>query len=128
MKKTLLLTLIFLPFLTPSFSQTSIDIFAGVNNSAFSNGLSSLSMFQKSSIHIGIGAEKKLSNTFSFRPQLMYSAQGNREIKEGVIQAKVNYLNLPLTFAFDSPYLILGPQIGYLIDSKFEKRFMKLIK
>jgi hypothetical protein len=120
MKKILLIGLLtFLPILT--FSQNKIGIFAGGNASTFSDGiLESFGIHSNSfSFHLGAVYEYQFSEKISFRPKLVFSQQGDREDYDDTIKYEVTYLNLPINFKFfNNPYIIAGPQIGFLLDTK----------
>lgn len=94
-------------------------------------GASTLIGFQ-----IGGFAEIKLSEKFSFQPELMYSAQGgNQEYSEDFgdgdffkaeSELKLAYLNIPLMakyYATPKLSFEFGPQIGFLLSAKNEGTF-----
>ena len=120
MRKKLLIGLLTLISFS-SFSQDKIGILAGINASTLSDGiLESFGIHSNSfSFHLGAVYEKKLSEKISFRPKLIYSQQGDREDFDDNIKYETSYINIPLNFKFfKQPYLIAGPQIGFLIDTK----------
>ncbi|MFI1770385.1 porin family protein [Thalassobellus citreus] len=120
MRKKLLIGLLTLITFS-SFSQDKIGIIAGINASTLSDGiLESFGIHSNSfSFHLGAVYEKKLSEKISFRPRLIYSQQGDREDFYDNIKYETSYINIPLNFKFfKQPYLIAGPQIGFLIDTK----------
>ncbi len=119
--KKLLITgiLILLPFLT--FSQNKFGVFAGVNAATLSDGLlESVYIGSNSfSFHIGGVYELELKEKIAFRPKLIYSQQGDREDLDNHIRYELTYLNIPLNIKFfKSPYLLFGPQVGILINTK----------
>jgi hypothetical protein len=120
MKKTLLIGLLsFLPLI--SFSQDKIGVFAGINASTLSDGiLESFGIHSNSfSLHIGATYETNLSDNIAFRPKLVFSQQGDHEDFNDNIKYETSYINIPLSFKFfKQPYLIAGPQIGFLINTK----------
>ncbi len=71
------------------------------------------------SLHIGGVYELTLNEKISFRPKIVYNKQGNSESLTDNIQYVTSYINLPLNFKFfNQPYLLAGPQIGFLLDTK----------
>ena len=122
MKRTFFFGLLtFLPFL--SFSQNKIGILAGVNGSTLSDGLlESFGIHSNSfSLHLGAVYELDFSEKITFRPKLVYSQQGDREDFYDNIKYQTSYINIPLNFKFfNKPYILAGPQIGFLLDT--EKR------
>jgi hypothetical protein len=120
MKKTIFIGLLtLLPFLT--FSQDKIGVFAGINASTLSDRiLESFGIHSNSfSLHIGATYETELSDKIVFRPKLVFSQQGDREDFNDNIKYETSYINIPLSFKFfKQPYLIAGPQIGVLINTK----------
>ena len=82
--------------------------------------------------HIGGFVEIKVSDTFSFQPELLYSSQGFTEDETGYIdgyyydaegKTKLDYLNIPLMAKFYATKqfsLEFGPQIGILLSAKQE--------
>lgn len=120
MKRPLLFGLIIL-LSTHSFSQSKIGFFAGGNASTFSNGiLESFGIHSNSfSFHLGGVYEYQFSEKISFRPKLVFSQQGDREDYDDNIKYEVTYLNFPMNFKFfNKPYIVAGPQIGFLLDTK----------
>ncbi|MFL1013697.1 porin family protein [Flavisericum labens] len=123
-----ILLISFFPLLT--FSQNQFGIIAGINNSTLSDGFLKHVPIQKSfGLHLGGLYQHELNNNISFRPKLMLSLQGDREksndsyLSTAIIDYKLGYINIPLDFKFFSkPYVIVGPQIGFLISTKKEDR------
>lgn len=81
----------------------------------------------RASLHFGVVAEFKISDVFSFQPELIYSSQGAKETyyydyneyDEDVY--KLDYLNIPLMAKFyvaKGFSLEAGPQIGFLLAAK----------
>ena len=76
----------------------------------------------RTAFHVGFVAEIVISETFSFQPELLYSAQGadwSEDGFEGTTQ--VDYLNVPLMAKFyvgEGFSLEAGPQIGFLLSAK----------
>lgn len=128
MKKSIII--IMLVFLMPfsSFSQTSFGVFGGLNSSFFSDGfLKKTEISTTLGFHLGVVSEINLNRQIAFRPKLFFSQEGDREKYNGrsgyiagnSIDYKLSYINLPLNFKFFSkPYIIVGPQFGYLLETK----------
>lgn len=82
--------------------------------------------------HIGLFTDVKLSDKFSFQPELLYSAQGTQFdyviFFEGnnystSSKLKLGYINIPLMIKFYADkkfYLEFGPQIGFLTKADLE--------
>jgi len=120
MKKTLLIGLILL-FSYNVFSQDKIGVFAGINGSSLSDGFLKSGYLGSNSFsfHIGGLYELRLTEKITFRPKLLFSQQGDREDFDDNIRYETSYLNIPLDFKFfNKPYLLFGPQVGFLIDTK----------
>lgn len=71
--------------------------------------------------NLGVMAEIKISDKFSFQPELMYSGQGydSNMASEGIIA--LNYLNVPLMakyYVTKGLSLEAGPQMGFLLSTK----------
>ncbi|MFD0836703.1 porin family protein [Mariniflexile aquimaris] len=120
MKKTLLIGLILL-FSYNVSSQDKIGVFAGINGSSLSNGFLKSGYLGSNSFsfHIGGLYEFRFTEKIAFRPKLLFSQQGDREDFDDNIKYETSYLNIPLNFKFfNKPYLLFGPQVGFLIDTK----------
>jgi len=128
MKKIILSALAVFAFGFANAQEAKFGVKGALNISSLSGDVedaSSLIGFQ-----IGGFAEFKISDTFSFQPELMYSAQGGKESYtesfSGVkhteeITTKLGYLNIPLMAKFyvaKSFSLEVGPQIGFLLSAK----------
>lgn len=107
------------------FSQNKFGVFAGVSNSTISDGfLGKFYLGSEMTFHIGGLYEFELTEKIAFRPKIVYSQQGDREkndytfIDVRSVDYKLSYLNIPLNFKFfNKPYLIIGPQIGFLLST-----------
>lgn len=86
----------------------------------------------RTAFHVGAVAEIKISDKFSFQPELLYSAQGVKEdysenfggteikIEETI---KYDYLNIPLMakyYVAEGFSIEAGPQVGFLMSAKYE--------
>ncbi|WP_111309160.1 porin family protein [Confluentibacter sediminis] len=129
MNKTIFFLLIFCPEIL--FSQAEFGVIGGINNSRLTNGF--LKDFETESsfggLHLGAFMELNISDKISFYPKILYSQQGDRKKTETQsrfnaptqIDYKLDYINVPLNIKFFSkPYLFVGPQIGFLINTKKE--------
>lgn len=77
----------------------------------------------RTSIHAGLVAEIIVSDNFSVQPELLYSGQGASATFEGGGRYKLDYITLPVLAKFPiakSLSLETGPQIGFLISSKYK--------
>ena len=124
MKKLLIFTIIALFGFVPANAQDiNFGAKAGVNISSI-NGDEVESFDSRTGFHVGFVAEIVISETFSFQPELLYSAQGadysedGFEAFEGTV--KLDYLNVPLMAKFyvgEGFSLEAGPQIGLLLSA-----------
>ena len=76
----------------------------------------------KTSFHIGALVEIPVTEKFSVQPELMYSGQGAKDDSSDD-ELKLDYINLPIMAKFyvaEGFSLEAGPQVGFLINSKFE--------
>jgi Outer membrane protein beta-barrel domain len=122
MKKITITLFLLIPLMT--FSQNEFAVIGGISNSFLSEGiLEKVPVEDKFGVFIGGVYEHMLTEKVSFRPKLIFSLQGDREkggsFSTSAIDYKLTYLNIPLNFKFFSkPYLLIGPQIGFLLDTK----------
>jgi len=84
------------------------------------------------SFHVGVVAEIKFSEQFSFQPELLYSAQGSKEeYSESFAgetvdfeeKLKLDYINIPLMakyYVSENFAIEAGPQVGFLISANAE--------
>lgn len=122
MKKLLFFTAIVLfGFTYVSAQDINFGAKAGVNFTTITgDDLDSFS--SRTAFHLGFVAEIGITETFSFQPELLYSAQGSdysEDSFEGSL--KVDYLNLPLMAKFyvaEGFSLEAGPQVGFLLSAK----------
>lgn len=98
--------------------------FKGGLNLSFITGDGTDNFDSKIAFHIGVVSEITISENFSFQPELLYSAQGDKETFEGTdIKYKLDYLNVPLMVKYyvsEGFSLEAGPQLGFLLSSKAE--------
>ncbi|PRP67580.1 porin family protein [Nonlabens agnitus] len=104
-----------------SNAQDKIGVFAGVSAVSLSDGLLERVGITSSNsfvFHAGVNYETVVTDKISFAPKLVYSQQGDREDDIRGIQYSTSYINAPLNFKFfNQPYILAGPQIGFLIDT-----------
>ncbi|NNK17678.1 MAG: PorT family protein [Maribacter sp.] len=122
MKKLLFFTAIVLfGFTYVSAQEIDFGAKAGVNFATITgDDLDSFS--SRTAFHLGFVAEIGITETFSFQPELLYSAQGADYSEDGFEgSVKVDYLNLPLMAKFyvaEGFSLEAGPQVGFLLSAK----------
>ena len=123
MKKLSILTAIILfGFTSVNAQDINFGAKAGVNFATIT-GDDVESFSSRTAFHVGFVAEIVISETFSFQPELLYSAQGadwdEGDGFEGT--TKVDYLNVPLMAKFyvgEGFSLEAGPQVGFLLSAK----------
>ncbi|WNW01172.1 porin family protein [Tenacibaculum sp. HL-MS23] len=78
----------------------------------------------RTSFHIGIYNEIKVTDRFSIQPEVVYSSQGVNNEANGIDgKVQLDYINIPVMLKFylaDSFYLEAGPQIGFLVNDEIE--------
>ncbi|SDS94060.1 porin family protein [Winogradskyella sediminis] len=81
----------------------------------------------RTAFHLGAVAEISISEKFSVQPELLYSIQGAKFEEDGYEETlKYDYLNLPIMakyYVAEGFSLEAGPQIGFLLSSKYEAEF-----
>lgn len=120
MKKIALLIGLIILLSFSVYSQNKVGIFAGINGSSLSDGFLKSSYIGSNSFgfHFGGLYELPLTEKIAFRPKLLYSQQGDREDFNDNIKYETTYLNIPLNLKFfKQPYLLFGPQVGFLIGT-----------
>jgi len=132
MKKFLIIMMISFFGLTIVGAQNNVEfgIKAGVNLSTIS-GDDAESFSSRTAFHVGFVSEFVISESFSFQPELVYSAQGSDWSEDFVSESfegtyKVDYLNVPLMAKFyvaEGFSLEAGPQVGLLLSAKAEGDF-----
>ena len=78
----------------------------------------------KVGFHVGLYAEWAIAEKFSIQPEVLYSAQGAEGKEDGVdLKMNLDYINIPVMFKYkatDKLSIEAGPQVGFLINSKFK--------
>ncbi len=129
MKKQTIILLGFLFFTFLGYSQIKYNITLGINSSRFSDKFNTIGgkYLNTSSLglSLGVSADLPVSNKISFYPKIIYNQIGDRDedydgrIAIDKFDYKLNYLSIPLNFKFfNKPYVLFGPQIGFLISQK----------
>ena len=127
MKKTALIILVFLSI--NSYSQNNFGVFGGLNLNLVNEGvLGSITPENSIGLHLGVLYEHELNDKFKLRPKIVFSQQGDATKTElynvflvTSLDYKTTYLNIPLDIKFGNKiYLIAGPQIGFLLNTKKE--------
>jgi hypothetical protein len=122
MKKLLFFTAIVLfGFTYVSAQDVNFGAKAGVNFATIT-GDDVDSFSSRTAFHLGFVAEIGITETFSFQPELLYSAQGSDYDEDGFEgTVEVDYLNVPLMAKFyvaEGFSLEAGPQVGFLLSAK----------
>jgi hypothetical protein len=126
MKKLILFVALAIFVIANSNAQINFGAKAGVNFATITGD--DVDIFDgRTAFHVGVVAEIVISETFSFQPELLYSAQGadySDDEFEGTF--KLDYLNIPLMAKFyvgEGFSLEAGPQVGFLMSAKDEYDF-----
>lgn len=99
--------------------EVSFGVKGGINLANFV-GDNSKSFDQVTAFNFGAMAEIKLSEKFSFQPELLFSGQGT-SIDDATLEMR--YLNLPLMakyYVTKGLSFEAGPQVGFLASAKME--------
>ncbi len=124
MKKLLIFTAIVLfGFTNVNAQDVNFGAKAGVNFASIT-GDETDDLDMRTSLHVGFVAEMVISETFSFQPELLYSAQGAIDKGDGwKYTVKIDYLNVPLMakyYVAEGFSLEAGPQIGFLLSAEVD--------
>ena len=124
MKNLLIFTVIALFGFVPVNAQDiNFGAKAGVNFASIT-GDETDDLDMRTSLHVGVVAEIVISETFSFQPELLYSAQGAKFKETGYEETyKLDYFNLPLMAKFyvaEGFSIEAGPQIGFLLSAEVD--------
>lgn len=128
MKKTLsIFALIAISICANAQQQVKIGPKAGVNFSTLSNLSKTKTL---TGFYVGAVAELKLTEQFSFQPELLYSSQGAKNVYSETLSGNevqhhnhdiLSYINIPVMgkyFIVNSFSIELGPQFGLLIKAE----------
>ena len=76
----------------------------------------------RTAVHMGAMGEFRLSENYSFQPELLYSMQGAKTVVAGIeYEEKLDYIIVPLIVKYhlDHQFSIeAGPQVGMLMSAK----------
>ena len=75
----------------------------------------------KPGFHVGAYANIPIASSLSFKPELVYSAEGAKEKEDdGTEKINLGYVNLPLLVQYSASgfYAETGPQVGLLLSAK----------
>lgn len=132
MKKLLFTAVVVFAFGVSSAQDMNFGVKAGLNVANLTGDIEDANSLIGA--HAGVFAEFKISDKFSFQPELLFSMQGAKQkFSETEIIAgetytyteeskeKLNYINIPLMakyYAAEKFSLEVGPQIGFLMSAK----------
>lgn len=123
MKKASIL-LVFLVSVFAGYSQrTQFGIKAGVNITDIEDDLAPNATNSETGFHVGGLAHIHLARSFALQPEVVLSSQGARyTLPTYNGETKNYYINVPLLLQYmrSGFRLQTGPQIGFLLSSKFE--------
>jgi len=130
-KRTIILSGVLL-FTFLGYSQIKYNVTLGINSSRFSDEFNTIGgeYINTSSIglSLGLSVDLSISDKISFYPKIIFNQMGDREknydgdwLGLDRIDYKLDYISMPLNFKFfNKPYILFGPQIGFLISQKAE--------
>lgn len=128
MKNLITIFTIFLMFSTTIFSQISFGLKSGVNysNIDFNSGIETIDQVAKETTkpklgyHIGAFLQIPFSEKLAFKPEFLFSTQGQKvNFESNALQ--LNYLKVPLLIEYrfiEKLGIQFGPTIGYLLAAK----------
>ncbi|MBX2971355.1 MAG: PorT family protein [Cyclobacteriaceae bacterium] len=133
--KRITLVLVILCSAYLSFAQLSGGAKAGINLASmyFKSDDQTETTDMVIGFQLGGYLNYKISETFIFQPELVFSRLGGKESEydpnsqeEIDVQFKLNYLAVPLNFKFqvnENFGLLVGPQIGFMVGAKAKVDF-----
>ena len=112
-------------FVNLNAQEVKFGVKAGLNLASISRD-DTEDLDGRTSFHIGGVVEIKITDKFSFQPELLYSAQGAKstyedQFEKDEITIKLDYINLPLMakyYVAEGFSIEAGPQIGFLMNSE----------
>lgn len=136
MKKLFLTaTLAVLGFTTMNAQEVKFGAKAGLNIASLKSDTNEFKdLDSKTSYHVGVMAELKISDKFAVQPELLFSSQGAKKDQSSeLVGVKTtteatwdfNYLNLPVMakyYVTDGLSLEAGPQIGFLMSAEAKQK------
>lgn len=122
--KTFLITAFLVLCILISQGQIGFGIKAGYNNSTLylSGANFTSNQKSKSGFNAGVFASIPIFNSFELQPEISYSEQGSQS-KDSSAKDNYNYLNIPVLLKYfhkTGIFLNTGPQIGFLLSSKYK--------
>jgi hypothetical protein len=123
----LLLLLLLIAFNLPLWAQFGIRLGLNVTNVKvdLDNSPISIETEGKLGVHIGVFYETKMSQHFSFQPELLFFQKGYRIKDTGDdLKLTLNYIEIPLLAKYNfnetkaNVFLLAGPAVGIGISSK----------
>ncbi|MFK5879869.1 MAG: porin family protein [Flavobacteriaceae bacterium] len=140
MKKNILVVIIVIFTLNINAQNVKFGAKAGLNISSIYGSEAATNNEFRYSFHVGVVSEIKISDKFTFQPEILFSSQGTRMNYEDFIEDQIdvvyeyisvksvsamNYLNIPLMikyYPFNNFSIEFGPQVGFLlsVNNEFE--------
>ena len=103
-------------------SQVQFGAKAGLNLASLSGEDKPDDMSMKLGLNVGVFADISVAETFSVKPELVYSSQGYKISGEGsTMRGVLSYINLPVLGKYNDPsgfFAETGPQVGFLASAK----------
>ncbi|WP_077400806.1 porin family protein [Cellulophaga omnivescoria] len=115
MKKSFLLAITIIGFSISSNAQDIKFGFKGGVNFSTINGDNLDDIDARTGYHIGAVAQIVLTDMFALQPELIYSAQGIKNLD-------IDYINIPVLLKFKFAKLFsveAGPQFGFIINDEY---------
>lgn len=109
----------------------SLGIKGGVNFANIDGDVNSVDFSTRSSYHVGLLAQFRLSETFSIQPEVLYSVQGAKVESDALTMEDLDlkYITVPvIAKVYLFPKLLsveVGPQFGFMIDDNIQETFKK---
>ena len=109
---------------TMSFAQVQFGLKGGLNLAELDDEVAPNQTEMRTAYHFGALAHIHINNRFAIQPEVVYSAQGTKYTipnYRGV--QKLSYVNVPVLaqFMLGTGFRIqTGPQVGVLVNAKFE--------
>lgn len=119
MKKILLSLVLSAMVIAGANAQATFGVKAGANLANVGGDVEDNKM--KIGLHIGGVATFKLSESFAFAPELLFSTQGYKMDGEDDIKMNLSYLNIPLLakiYLSEEFNVHVGPTVGFLLGAK----------
>jgi|SRR5690606_10413348 len=142
MKKTLLL---FITVLSANITNAQFKIKAGSNLSTFTgesilqldSGPTAFIDFSENSknkigLNLAIGYNVKLNDRFSILPEVQYNQLGSQDkafVNNRKYKTSQDYISVPVLLEYkiiDKLKIGIGPQVNYLIKSKYESKYINI--